>query len=90
MALPNQLDIQVTPHDNVSQAILEAARSYDLVILRSIRRSTSTGGLVIGDVTAQLVAALTCSIIMLGEPQPANAEFLESSQQKTTDTIKRH
>ncbi len=90
LALPNQLDIQVTPHDNVSQAILEAARSYDLVVLRSIRRSTSTGGLVIGDVTAQLVATLPCSIVMLGEPQPASTEFLESSQRETTGTIKRH
>jgi nucleotide-binding universal stress UspA family protein len=74
--LPNQLEIQVKPHDNVSQAILEAAQGYDLVVLRSIRRRTSAGGLALGDITAQLVAALTCSIVMLGEPQQTTTAVL--------------
>ncbi len=76
LALPNQLEIQVKPHDNVSQAILEAAQGYDLVVLRSIRRRTSAGGLALGDITAQLVAALTCSIVMLGEPQQTTTAVL--------------
>jgi Kef-type K+ transport system membrane component KefB len=68
-ALPNQPEIQVTPHENVAQAIILAARSSDLVVLRSLRRRTSAGGLAISDVSTQLIAALTGSIVMLAEPQ---------------------
>jgi len=85
LALPNQWEIQVKPHDRVSQAVQEVASGYDLVVLRSGRRRTSAGGLVIGDVTAELVAALTCSIIMLGEPQQTHTTlFPEPSRQKQT------
>jgi Kef-type K+ transport system membrane component KefB/nucleotide-binding universal stress UspA family protein len=84
LALPNQWEIQVKPHDRVSQAVQEAASGYDLVVLRS-RRRTSAEGLAIGDVTAELVAALTCSIIMLGEPQQTHTTlFPEPSRQKQT------
>lgn len=81
LAAPNQLDIQVKPHDNISQAILEVARGYDLVVLRSVQRRTSAGGLAVSDITTQLVAALTCSIVMLGEPQYPLAVTPKSSSQ---------
>ncbi|MEB3181369.1 MAG: cation:proton antiporter [Nostocaceae cyanobacterium] len=68
----NPPEIQIMPHDNVAQAILQAARLYDLVVLRSVRRRTSAGGLAISDVTTELVGQLTCSIVMLGEPQRLN------------------
>lgn len=64
----NNFQIQITPHDDVVKAILNAAKSSDLVILRSKRQRTA-GGLVISDVTTQLVQQLTCSLVMLGEPQ---------------------
>jgi Kef-type K+ transport system membrane component KefB/nucleotide-binding universal stress UspA family protein len=72
LALPNQLEIEIKPHDNIFQAILEVAKGYDLVVLGSVRRRTSaSGGLVIGSVTSELVTTLTCSLVMLGEPQPS-------------------
>lgn len=84
LALPTRPEIEIKPHDNVSQAILEAAKSSDLVVLSSSRRRTSAGGLIISDVTAQLLSAIPCSLVMLGEPQPAAAAALSetSSPQK--------
>lgn len=86
LALPTRPEIEIKAHDNVSQAILEAAQNSDLVVLRSSRRRTSAGGLIISDVTAQLLATIPCSLVMLGEPQPAAAAALSetSSPQKIT------
>lgn len=64
----NNFVIQVLPQEDVARAILNAAKSCDLVILRSKRQRTA-GGLAISDVTTQLVHQLTCSLVMLGEPQ---------------------
>ncbi|MBN3926690.1 cation:proton antiporter [Nostoc sp. NMS4] len=69
LALTNAPEIQIIAHENVAQAILQAARLYDLVVLPFIRNRTSPGGLAISDVTSQLASQLSCSIIMLGEPQ---------------------
>jgi Kef-type K+ transport system membrane component KefB/nucleotide-binding universal stress UspA family protein len=69
LALANAPEIQIIAHENVAQAILQAARLYDLVVLPFIRNRTSPGGLAISDVTTQLARQLTCSIVMLGEPQ---------------------
>jgi len=69
LALTNAPEIQIIAHENVAQAILPAARLYDLVVLPFIRDNTSPGGLAITDVTTQLARQLTCSIVMLGEPQ---------------------
>lgn len=69
LALANPPEIQIIAHESVAQAILQAARLYDLVVLPFIRSRTSPGGLAISDVTTQLAKQLTCSIIMLGEPQ---------------------
>jgi Kef-type K+ transport system membrane component KefB/nucleotide-binding universal stress UspA family protein len=69
LALADAPEIQIIAHENVAQAILQAARLYDLVVLPFIRNRTSPGGLAISDVTTQLARQLTCSIIMLGEPQ---------------------
>ncbi len=62
-------EIQIIAHENVAQAILQAARLYDLVVLPFVRNRTSPGGLSISDVTTYLARQLTCSIVMLGEPQ---------------------
>ncbi|MBP5975918.1 cation:proton antiporter [Brasilonema sp. CT11] len=69
LALQNPPEIQIIPHENTAQAILQAARLYDLVVLPFIRNRTVPGGLAISDVTTQLAKQLTCSIVMLGEPQ---------------------
>ncbi|PLZ98547.1 sodium:proton antiporter [Fischerella thermalis CCMEE 5198] len=65
----NPPEIQIIAHENVAQAILQAARLYDLVVLPFVRNRTSPGGLAISDVTTYLARQLTCSIVMLGEPQ---------------------
>jgi Kef-type K+ transport system membrane component KefB/nucleotide-binding universal stress UspA family protein len=69
LGLHNPPEIQIIAHENTAQAILQAARLYDLVVLPFIRNRTIPGGLVMSDVTTQLASQLTCSIIMLGEPQ---------------------
>lgn len=68
LGLSNPPEVQIIAHENAAQAILQAARLYDLVVLPFIRNRTIPGGLAISDVTTQLASQLTCSIIMLGEP----------------------
>ena len=81
----NNFQIQIIPHDDVVKAILNAARSSDLVILRSKRQRTA-GGLVISDVTTKLVQQLTCSLVMLGEPQ-RTLTGISSPNSPTTNAI---
>jgi Kef-type K+ transport system membrane component KefB/nucleotide-binding universal stress UspA family protein len=69
LSLTNPPDIQIIAHENEAQAILQASRLYDLVVLPFTRNRTSPGGLAMSDVTTHLARQLTCSIIMLGEPQ---------------------
>lgn len=95
LALPNSPFIQVTPHENTAQAILAAARNQDLVILRSIQRRTSAGGLAVSDLTSQLVATLPGSIVMLGEPQKTNSTVIREqlsrhSTSNISDKPRRH
>jgi len=61
--------IQIMPHENVMQAILGAAQAHDLVVLRSLRRQVGGDGLTLGSLTTPLVQQLTCSVVLLGEPQ---------------------
>ncbi len=81
--LINPPEIQIIAHENVAQAILQAARLYDLVVLPFIRTHSSAGGLAISDVTNQLANQLTCSIVMLGEPQGSQAVVLPTSTSTT-------
>ncbi len=84
LALPNPPEIQIIAHENVAQAILQAARLYDLVVLPFIRNRTSPGGLAISDVITQLARQLTCSIVMLGEPQRTQTVVLPTGISSTT------
>ena len=61
--------IQIIPDDDVVRAIVHTSKSYDLVILRFSRRHTSGGGLAVSNITAQATQQMTCSVVMLGEPQ---------------------
>ncbi len=87
LALPNPPEIQIIAHENVAQAILQAARLYDLVVLPFIHNRTSTGGLSISDVTSQLVNQLTCSIVMLGEPHNPQTVALPTVNSNPTATV---
>lgn len=59
--------IQTICEDDIAQGIIRTANHYDLVILRSVRRRTA-GGLAVSDVTTQVLSALTCSLVLFGEP----------------------
>jgi nucleotide-binding universal stress UspA family protein len=87
LALPNPPEIQIIAHENAAQAILQAARLYDLVVLPLIPNRTSPGGLAVSDVTTQLVRQLTCSIVMLGEPQRTPTAVLPTSIPNTTAAV---
>ncbi|MGB3402304.1 MAG: cation:proton antiporter [Microcoleaceae cyanobacterium] len=59
--------IKTVAHDNPAKVILRAAQSFDMVILRSLRRRTA-GGLAVSNVTTAVIKRLTCSIVLFGEP----------------------
>jgi Kef-type K+ transport system membrane component KefB/nucleotide-binding universal stress UspA family protein len=87
LALSNPPDIQIIAHENVAQAILQAARLYDLVVLPFIRNRTIPGGFAISDVTTQLARQLSCSIVMLGEPQRGQTATLPVVVASTTAIV---
>lgn len=60
-------DIKTLAHEDPAQAILKMAQSFDMVILRSMRRRTA-GGLSVSDVTTRVVKELKCSMVLFGEP----------------------
>ncbi|MGC9506141.1 cation:proton antiporter [Baaleninema sp.] len=60
-------DMKSIVHDDIAQAILEAARSTEMVVLCSRRRRTA-GGLAVSDVAEQLLKQITCSMVLFGEP----------------------
>ncbi|MBD2461097.1 cation:proton antiporter [Oscillatoria sp. FACHB-1407] len=61
--------VLVVPSDNVAATIINTAKSFDLVVLRSIRQRLRIGELAISDLTTEVVQHLTCSVVLLGEPQ---------------------
>jgi len=63
-----QLDIQIVSSDDVAAAILSAAETADLVVLRSQRRRT-VGGLEVSNITSQILGELRGSTVLFGEPQ---------------------
>jgi nucleotide-binding universal stress UspA family protein len=71
--------IEILAQDNVTETILRAAQSHDLVVLRSLRRQMGSEGLAIGEGTIPLVQRLTCSVVMLGEPQGVPTSVVASA-----------
>ena len=59
--------IKIIRYDDVAPVISKAARAYQLVILRSMRRRTAAG-LSVSDVTTKVLAEITCSVVIFGEP----------------------
>ncbi|MEM7555242.1 MAG: cation:proton antiporter [Cyanobacteria bacterium P01_A01_bin.84] len=84
LGLVNPPEIQIIAHENTTQAILQASRLYDLVVLPFIHNRTIPGGLSITDVTDSLARQLTCSLIMLGEPQRNDAPILSPDRTGAT------
>lgn len=60
-------DLQTLCHDNPAEVILAKAQTYDMVVLRSMRRRTA-GGLAVSDVTHRVIDEATCSLVLFGEP----------------------
>jgi Kef-type K+ transport system membrane component KefB len=58
----------IVPDDDVVRAITIAARSTDLLVLRSSQRFLTAGGLALNSITAQIAPHVRCSIVMVGEP----------------------
>ena len=65
----NSVEVQVVAKENISLAILQASRLHDLVVLRSQRHRIGADGLALSEVTTPLLQKLTCSVILIGEPQ---------------------
>ena len=61
--------VSVIPADNLVSPILNAAKSSDLVILRAIRRRLNIGELAMSDVTTEVAQKLSCSVLVVAEPQ---------------------
>jgi len=80
MPQSSSVEIQVKPQDNVAQAILNASQSQDLVVLRSLRRRVGADGLAVGESIAPLVKQLTCSVVLLGEPQGRSTNVFSSNR----------
>ena len=62
-----KFNIKIVPYDDVAQVIIRDSRSFDLVILRSMRRRTA-GGLAVSDVTTEVLNEINCSLVLFGEP----------------------
>ncbi len=62
---PTQIQIVITPDDDIPGAIIQEAIAYDLVILSATRRRTMSG-LEMDDVTTSVIQQLSCSLVMLG------------------------
>ncbi|MBD6615852.1 sodium:proton antiporter [Komarekiella sp. 'clone 1'] len=60
-------NIQAIRGDDVARVIIQEAKAFDLVVLRSVRYRTA-GGLAVSQVTTQVIKELKCSIVLLGEP----------------------
>lgn len=60
-------NVSIVVADHVATAIIEASKSVDLVVLRTIRRRIHLD-LAIDDVTSELVQQLKCSVVTFGEP----------------------
>jgi len=60
-------DMRIVANDDPASIILETASEHDMIVLRSMRRRTA-GGLAVSDVTHQVIAEATCSLLLFGEP----------------------
>jgi nucleotide-binding universal stress UspA family protein len=62
-----QVKIKTIRSDDVAEGIIQIAKNYDLVLLRSMRRRT-VGGLAVSDVATKVLCELKTSVVLFGEP----------------------
>ncbi|MGL5078282.1 MAG: hypothetical protein ACRDBG_20985, partial [Waterburya sp.] len=66
--LPSKtVDIHITAQNNFVNAIINASRTHELVILRSQRHRSGVDSLALGATTRPLLQNLNCSVVLLGE-----------------------
>ncbi|HEY9648922.1 MAG TPA: cation:proton antiporter [Chroococcidiopsis sp.] len=61
--------IRVVPADDIAGEIVRVAQSFDLVVLRSLRRRLAIGEIAVSTVISEVVKHLRCSVVIMGEPQ---------------------
>lgn len=86
-----QIEIQIMKGEDVVSTIVKQSRLVDLVVLRtSRRRSNGIGELTLGSITIPIVKQISCSVIMLGEPQarPLMAPVYRSRANSTLSSAK--
>jgi Kef-type K+ transport system membrane component KefB/nucleotide-binding universal stress UspA family protein len=65
--IKTQTEIKILRHNDTAEIIINTAKDYDLVVLRSMRRRTA-GGLAVSDISDPVIRQLKCSFILFGEP----------------------
>lgn len=74
--------VSVIPSDNVANTIVSTAKAFDLAVLQSVRQRLRLGELAISNLTTEVVQHLTCSVVMLGEPQrPSTVAIVDAQGQ---------
>ncbi|MCU0547741.1 MAG: cation:proton antiporter [Leptolyngbya sp. Prado105] len=63
------IEIVIVPEDDIGRAIITAAKSFDLLILRASQAPNTAGGLILSNITSQIAMQIQCSMILLGEPE---------------------
>jgi Kef-type K+ transport system membrane component KefB/nucleotide-binding universal stress UspA family protein len=61
------LEIKTAADDNIAAVIVREAQYCDLIVLHTLRHRTAAG-LEFSNVTSQVVAEVTCSFVLFGEP----------------------
>jgi Kef-type K+ transport system membrane component KefB len=61
------IEIKIEADDHVAGTIIRAAKFCDLIVLHTVRHRTAAG-LEVSNITSQVIAALTCSFVLFGEP----------------------
>ncbi|MEC4805001.1 MAG: cation:proton antiporter [Jaaginema sp. PMC 1079.18] len=62
-----ETQIKTIVRDDAADAIAQMSRSFDMVIMRSMRRRTA-GGLAVSNITTEVIKQLRCSLVLFGEP----------------------
>lgn len=68
---PINYEIKTVVSDDVAAVIIQACLTFDLVIVRSMRRRTA-GGLAVSDITDKIIKEVSCSMVLFGEPNSNN------------------
>ncbi|MGK7909789.1 MAG: cation:proton antiporter [Synechococcus sp.] len=66
--LPVQTTTKIMQGTEVARTVVKEAQKHDMVMLRSVRRTT-IGGLAVSDTSNKVLRKISCSFVLLGEPE---------------------